>query len=438
MARSAPPAGTGSAGPIRCRDTVPRASLRCGGGMPNSPPKRDHAVEPGGRLRNIGARGGHGARMVKAQVPTSSRQATAVSRREALIIALGTAAMAAGPVLPPRALADEREVHGISAFGDLKYPPDFPRFDYVDTSAPKGGMFSQAVTSRGYNGSFLTFNSLNSYILKGDGAIGMDATFTTLMERAADEPDAMYGLVARAVRISPAKLTYRFLLRPEARFHDGTRLTAHDVAFSLNILKEKGHPIITQLLRDFHGAEAIDDTSVVARFAEKRARDVPLFVAGLPIFSRAYYSTRPFDESTLDVPLGSGPYRVGRFEPGRFIEFERVKDWWGAELPVSRGLHNFDALRYEYYRDREVGFEGFTAKNYLFREEFTSRTWATRYDFPAIRDGRVKRDICPTIRRRARRAGSSIRAARSSRTAGCARRSPGPSISSGPTRTSCT
>jgi microcin C transport system substrate-binding protein len=135
--------------------------------------------------------------------------------------------------------------------------------------------------------------------------------------------------------------------------------------------------------------------TVVGRFAPKRARDVPLFVAGLPIFSRAYYAAKPFDETTLEVPLGSGPYKVGRFEPGRFIEYQRVKDWWGAELPVARGQNNFDVVRFEYYRDREVGFEGFSAKNYLFREEFTSRTWATRYDFPAVKNGRVKRDVLP-------------------------------------------
>ena len=134
---------------------------------------------------------------------------------------------------------------------------------------------------------------------------------------------------------------------------------------------------------------------MIVRFAPKRARDVPLFVAGLPIFSRAYYGKRPFDESTLDIPLGSGPYQVGRFEAGRYIEYKRVPNWWGADLPVARGQHNFDTVRFEYYRDRDVGFEGFTAKSYLFREEFTSRIWATRYDFPAIKDGRVKRDVMP-------------------------------------------
>src|SRR3984957_2750845 len=172
-------------------------------------------------------------------------------------------------------------------------------------------------------------------------------------------------------------------------------MTARDVVFSLQTLKEKGHPIAQQLLRDFAGADALDDATVIVGFAKNRARDVPLFVAGLPIFSAAYYAAHAFDESTLEPPLGGGPYKVGRFEPGRYIEYERVKNWWGADLPVSRGQNNFDLVRYEYYRDREVAFEGFTAKNYLFREEFTSRTWATRYDFPAMRDGRVKREVIP-------------------------------------------
>ena len=291
------------------------------------------------------------------------------------------------------AFAEDKEVHGISAFGDLKYPPDFRHFAYVNPDAPKGGLFSQIGPTRQFNQSFLTFNSFNGYILRGDAAQGLELTFASLMARAGDEPDAMYGLAARAVRISADKLTYRFLLRPEARFHDGTRLTAHDVAFSLTTLKEKGHPVILQMLRDMAGAEAVDDGTVLVRFAEKRARDVPLFVAALPIFSRAYYTSRPFDETTLDIPLGSGRYKIGRFSPGRFIEYDRVKDWWGNDLGVSRGQGNFDTLRYEYYRDRDVAFEGFTAKNYLFREEFTSRIWATRYEFPGLRDGRVKREV---------------------------------------------
>jgi microcin C transport system substrate-binding protein len=321
-----------------------------------------------------------------------------VTRRDALIVGAGALASA---TFSGSAFADETEMHGISSFGDLKYPADFKHFDYVNPDAPKGGLFSQIGPSRIFNQNFLTFNSLNSFILKGDGAQGMQFTFATLMApsqalgSAGDEPDAMYGLAAHAVRISADRLTYRFLLRPEARFHDGSKLTAHDVAFSTSLLKEKGHPIITQLTRDLIGAEAIDDATVVLTFAAKRARDVPLFAASLPIFSRAYYTARNFDETTLDVPLGSGPYQVGKFESGRYIEYERVKDWWGADLPVMRGQNNFDIVRFEFYRDRDVGFEGFTAKNYLFREEFTARTWATRYDFPALKDGRVKQAILP-------------------------------------------
>jgi microcin C transport system substrate-binding protein len=297
---------------------------------------------------------------------------------------------------PSPAFADDVGYsHGLSAFGDLGYPPDFAHFNYVNPAAPKGGRFSQIGPDQLYNQNFLTFNSLNTFILKGDAAQGMELTFATLMVRSGDEPDAMYGLAAAKVLRSADGLTYKFAIRPEAKFHDGSLITAQDVAFSLNILKEKGHPIISQSLRDFMGAAADDDATVTVRFAPKRARDVPLFVAGLPIFSRAYYAGKEFDQSTLDEPLGSGAYKVGRFEPGRFIEYQRVKDWWGADLPVGRGQNNFDIVRYEYYRDRDVGFEGFSAGNYLFREEFTSRFWATRYDFPALKDGRVKRDEIP-------------------------------------------
>lgn len=315
------------------------------------------------------------------------------SRRH--VLGLGAGALSAPLLRPASAVDVSANVHGLSVFGDLKYPADFQHFDYVNVSAPKGGTFSLIPSVRAYNQSYQTFNSLNAYILKGDGAQGMDMTFAPLMARANDEPDAMYGLVAKSVQISADKLTYRFTIRPEAKFHDGSKLTAHDVAFSLTTLKAKGHPLILTQLRDMVKAEAPDDATLVVTFAEKRARDVPLYVAGLPIFSKAYYASRPFDESTLDIPLGSGPYKVGKFEVNRYIEFERVKDWWGAELPVTRGSYNFDVVRYEFYRDRDVAFEGFTARSYLFREEFTARVWATRYDFPAVKDGRVKRETLP-------------------------------------------
>lgn len=327
-----------------------------------------------------------------------------VSRRALLTLAAGTVAL---PWLGARVLAQPApdvpaatptlgpERHGLSVFGDLKYPADFARFDYVDPAAPKGGTFSQIGPTAAFNQSFQTFNSLNGYILKGDGAQGIELVFDTLMARADDEPDAIYGLVAEAVAVSADGTLYRFRLRPEARFHDGARLTAADVAFSLNLLKAQGHPIIAQNLRDMEGAEAEGEDIAVVRFAPRRARDVPLFAASLPIFSKAYYSAKPFDESTLEPPLGSGPYRVGHFEPGRFIEYRRDPDYWAKDLPVNVGVNNFDVLRYEYFRDREVGFEAFKARTYLFRQEFTARTWATGYDFPALTQGKVKREILP-------------------------------------------
>ena len=316
-----------------------------------------------------------------------------LSRR--YLLGLGVGALSAAQFGRVIAAEAATEAHGISVFGDLKYPADFHHFDYVNTAAPKGGSFSLIPSVRAYNQSYQTFNSFNAYILKGEGAQGMEMTFASLMVRANDEPDAMYGLVAKSVQISADKLTYRFTLRPAARFHDGSKLTAHDAAFSLTTLKTKGHPLILQQMRDMVKAEAPDDATLVVTFAEKRARDVPLYIAGLPIFSKAYYTTRAFDESTLDIPLGCGPYKVGKFEVNRYVEYERVKNWWAADLPVARGAYNFDTVRYEFYRDRDVAFEGFSGRNYLYREEFTARVWATRYDFSAVKDGRVKREILP-------------------------------------------
>ncbi|MCS0502209.1 extracellular solute-binding protein [Ancylobacter mangrovi] len=336
-----------------------------------------------------------------------SARSLRVSRRH--LLALGGAAGAA-LALPRRVAAQQAttpdtaampgvmpagERHGLSAFGDLKYPADFAHFDYVDPDAAKGGMFSQIGPTGLFNQSLQTFNSLNGYILSGDAAQGIGLIFDTLMKRALDEPDAVYGLLASSVTISPDGTQYRFRLRPEARFHDGTPLTAEDVAFSLNLLKEKGHPIIVQNLREMESVQAEGEDTVLVRFTPTRARDVPLFVASLPVFSKAYYGTHPFDQSTLEPPLGSGPYKVGPFEVGRYIAYERVPDYWAAGLPVNRGVNNFDTLRYEYFRDREVGFEAFKAKVYLFRQEFTSRTWATGYDFPALKEGKVKQAVLP-------------------------------------------
>ncbi|KQO66757.1 extracellular solute-binding protein [Methylobacterium sp. Leaf89] len=313
-------------------------------------------------------------------------------------VVAGAGALGATLVLPPPVRAAARTSHGLSSFGDLKYPADFPNFDYVNPDAPRGGRFSAQLAATLGNQASDTFNTLNIYVLRGDGAAGMNLTFDSLMVRALDEPDALYGLLARSVEISEDGLTYRFSLRPQARFHDGARLTAHDVAASMRLLKEKGHPEISQVIRDLAEAVAEDDATVTLRFAPRRSRDLPLFVATLPVFSATYYAKRDFEASSLEPPLGSGPYQVGRVEAGRFIELERVKDYWGAELPVNVGQNNFDAIRYEYFRDRQVAFEAFKGGAFTFREEFTARVWATGYDFPAVQEGRVRRETVPDAR----------------------------------------
>lgn len=315
------------------------------------------------------------------------------------VLLLGAAALAPRPSWAQAApVAETGERHGLSAFGDLKYPADFAHFDYVNPDAPKGGRLSYAPGQWAYNQNPNTFNTLNSLILKGDAPVGMTMIFASLMTAAADEPDAMYGYVARSVSVEDGGKLYRFRLRPEARFHDGSPLTAEDVAFSITTLKKHGHPLISQQMGDVEGAEAVAPDEVVVRFTGRQGRDAPLLVAGLPILSKAFYTATAFNETTMTPPLGSSAYRVGNFAPGRFIEYERVKDWWGNSLPVAVGQNNFDTVRVEMFRDRQVSLEGFKGGAYWFREEFTSRFWANNYDFPAIKDGRVVRFELPDDR----------------------------------------
>jgi microcin C transport system substrate-binding protein len=315
-----------------------------------------------------------------------------ISRRSALRAA-GAGAMAALLPRPFRALADDSaETYGLSSFGDLALPPDFPHFSYVNPQAPTGGLLSLQITGTSGNQTFDTFDTLNIYSWKGNGAAGMGATFDTLMTANGDEPDSVYGLLAQSVRVSGDKLDYRFRLRPEARFFDGSKVTAADVAFSLNVLKEKGHPVYAQLLKEVDSAAAEGDDVVHVRFVPNRSRDAHLIVVGMPVFSAAWWKGRDFTAATLDAPLGSGPYQVKSFEQGRFIEYERRPDYWGAKLPVNLGQNNFDRLRFEYYRERQVAFEAFKAGAINYHEEYTSRFWATAYDFPAAKDGRVKKE----------------------------------------------
>ncbi len=296
----------------------------------------------------------------------------------ALLLAAGLSA----PFLSP-ASAEPR--HGLSVFGDLKYPADFQHFDYVNPDAPKGGKASQIGTA-----SLTTFDSFNMFILKGDAAQGMELVFDTLMVRANDEPDAVYGLVAETADVAPDKLSVTFKMRPEAKFADGSPVTADDVVFSFETIKAKGHPAFSIPIRDVKSAEALDPHTVRYTFEGALVRDLPITVATLPILSKAYYSKQDFEKTTLEPPLGSGPYKVGPYKAGTYVTYSRRPDYWGRDLPVNRGLYNFDEVRYEYYRDRTLELEGLLAGNIDFREEFTSKDWATGYDRQPVKDGRVK------------------------------------------------
>jgi microcin C transport system substrate-binding protein len=313
--------------------------------------------------------------------------AVRMTRRNAL---QGAGALLAAGLMPAR--AEDAEVHGLSSFGDLALPPDFKRFSYVNPDAPKGGLLSLQITSGSGNQNFETFDTLNTFSRKGDGAAGMSGTFDTLMAGNGDEPSSVYGLLAKSVRVSADKLQYRFRLRPEARFSDGSKLTAADVAFSLTTLKEKAHPIYAILLREMASATAESDEVALVTFEKGRSRDAHLIVAGMPVFSAAWWKGRDFDAATLEAPLGSGPYKVGKFEQGRYIEFVRDEKYWGRDLPVNVGQNNFGVVRYEYYRERQIEFEAFKAGAVNFHQEYTSRTWATGYDFPAVRDKRVVKE----------------------------------------------
>jgi microcin C transport system substrate-binding protein len=305
--------------------------------------------------------------------------------------ALAAGILVAGALLAATGQTRAAEArHGLSAFGDLAYPADFQHFNYVNPEAPKGGSFSLI----GWGG-VTTFDSLNNYILKGDAAQGLELLFDTLMTRAADEPDAVYGLVASSAEVADDGMSVTFKLRPEAKFSDGSPLTADDVVFSFETLKTKGHPIYGQMLADVVKAEALDAHTVRYSFKGSLIRDLPLTVAGLPIVCKAYYSTHDFAATTLDPPLGSGPYVVGDVKQGHTISYKRDPNYWAKDLPVNRGRWNFDEIRFEYFRDRTAGMEGFKSGAYDFREEFTSKVWATEYDFPAIRAGKVKKEVLP-------------------------------------------
>ena len=317
-----------------------------------------------------------------------------MTRRGALGGALGLAGAAALTALWPAsaslaATPTGEKLHGLSPFGGLKYPADWTHFDWVRTDAPKGGTFNFAPNNWFFNQNVQTFDTLNSFVLKGSAPPRMEKCFDSLMVAAADTPGDVYCTLAEWVSISDDRNTYTFALRPEARFHDGSPVTAEDVAFSYALLKEQGHPSLVLPMRDLSEAVATDERTVELRFNGEQSDRAILGLVTYPVLSKKYYETRDFDATTLDMPLASGPWRVKRTNPGTFIEYERVEDYWAREMPWAVGLDNFDTWRIEFFRDRTAAFEAFKKGKVRYREEFTSKRWATEYDFPAVRDGRV-------------------------------------------------
>jgi len=291
-------------------------------------------------------------------------------------------------ILLPGGQAVSEPRHGISVFGKLKYGPDFQHFDWADPAAPKGGLLR--IRDLG------TFDTVNLYILKGrrPNAVQLHGIrlHERLMVRSYDEPDAHYALVAKTVDVAEDGRTATFQLDTRARFHDGSPIRAEDVVWSLNTIRDKGHPILRSVFAKA-SAEALAPDRVRFSFAKGAPRDLAVRIAGdLPILSATYYEAHDFTETTLDPPLGSGPYRISKVRSGSSVELARVTDYWAADLPVNRGLWNFDAIRVDYYQDRTSALLSFFADEYDFREEFTSKSWATEYDDKQpVQDGRIER-----------------------------------------------
>ncbi len=309
-----------------------------------------------------------------------------IDRRTLLQLTAATGVLHVLPPSPARA-AEPQWRHGLSLFGNLKYPEGFEHFDYVNTGAPKGGR--ARVFSLG------SFDSLNPFTFKGSSAGIVGQTFDTLMDAALDEAGSEYGLIAEAVKKPDdfAWVTYR--LHGAARFHDGTPITPEDVIWSLEALKG-AHPFYNSYYANVTAAEQTADNEVTFRFNQAGNRELPQIVGQIPVLSKAWWTgtndkgeTRDINNTTLEVPLGNGAYRIAEVKPGTSVTIERVKDYWAADLPVNRGKNNFDEIFVIYYRDNTIAMEGFKGDEYDFRAESSAKDWATSYDFPAAKRGDV-------------------------------------------------
>jgi len=273
--------------------------------------------------------------------------------------------------------------HGIALHGDLKYPADFTHFDYVNPDAPKGGNFSYA--------SIGTYDSLNPFITKGVPATGIGMIYQTLMVSSSDEPFSEYGLIAKTIKVADDNSHVTFTLRPQAKWHDGQPITAEDVVWTFNILVSEGQPYYKSYYSAVEKVTADDPHNVTFHFNTNDNRELPLIMGQIPVLPKHYWTDggRKFSQTTLTPPLGSGPYKISKVDAGRSITYERVKDWWGADLPVNKGQYNFDTITVQYYRDATVAIEALFAGQYDFRQEYIAKEWEMGYNNAVVKSGRI-------------------------------------------------
>jgi microcin C transport system substrate-binding protein len=293
------------------------------------------------------------------------------------------------------ARADERpgepdhvhKSHAIAMHGEPKYGPDFTHFDYVNPNAPKGGTMRLAE-----NG---TFDSFNPFIPKGNAGTGW--AVERLLVSSGDEPFTKYGLIAESIEWPQDRSWVIFTLRPEARWHDGKPITVDDVIWSFEILKTKGHPFYRFYYGSVASAEQVGERRVKFTFSETGNRELPLIVGELAVMPKHYWEAegRDFEKTTLEPPLGSGPYKVADFEAGRYIVVERIDDYWGKDLAVNRGQSNFDRIRYDYFRDDTVIRLALKSGDIDFRNENQAKAWSVDYDVPPVHDGWLKKIEVP-------------------------------------------
>lgn len=268
--------------------------------------------------------------------------------------------------------------HAIAMHGSPKYPANFTHLGYANPSAPKGGRIRLAAVNAG------GFDSLNPWIPKGVPAAGISMIYDTLVEGSLDEPFSEYGLLAEKMEWPQDRSWIVFHLRPQAKFNDGHPVTAEDVQYTFDLLTRKGSPLWRFYYRDVKKVEALDARRVKFSFASGDNRELALIVGQMPVLPKHVWEKRDFSAANLDVPTGSGPYRVKSVQAGRSIVYERVRDYWGKDLPLNRGRYNFDEIEYDYYRDDTVALEALKAGEYDLRVESSAKNWATAYNTPAV------------------------------------------------------